>query len=125
MRDQTLIDIAMTQPSNNDDLAGIDGLPESTIRRAGGELLTIIDEATHDASGYRPPARPDEKQKAILKTIQQAVTARAESLGIAAELVAPKKELSAAMLGDRNSRVFRGWRRDILGNELLELLEND
>ena len=124
MRDQMLIDLAMKQPSNHDDLTGIDGLPESTIRRAGDQLLGIIDDTTHDESGYHPPGRPDEKQKALLKKIQQVVNACAESIGIAAELVAPKKELSAAMLGDRESRVFRGWRKDVVGNELLEVLEN-
>lgn len=124
MRDQMLIDIAMTQPEDHGDLAKIDGLPESTIRRAGDQLLTIIADATHDVTGYRPPARPEEAQKAILKKLQQTITACAEDLGIASELVAPKKELSAAMLGDRESRVFNGWRRDVVGDALMELLEN-
>lgn len=124
MKDQTLVDVAVTKPTNPDDLNGIDGLPESTIRRAGDSLLRIIEEATHDESGYRPPVRPDEKQKALLKKIQRAVSACADRLDIAAELIAPKKELSAALLGDRNSRVFRGWRKDVVGDELLDLLEN-
>jgi hypothetical protein len=29
------------------------------------------------------------------------------------------------MLGVRNSRVFRGWRLESVGQSLLELLEND
>ena len=51
-------------------------------------------------------------------------TVPAEELGLAAELIAPKKDLSAALLGDRNLRVFRGWRRDHIGLRLLEMLEN-
>lgn len=124
MRDAMLIDIAMAQPENHADLEKINGLPESTIRRAGDQLLTIIADATHDESGYRPPARPDEAQKAVLKKLQQTVTDCAGDLGIASELIAPKKELSAAMLGDRESRVFKGWRQDVVGDALLELLEN-
>lgn len=124
MRDQILIDIAMTQPTSRNDLASISGLPESTIRRAGEQLLAIVDDATHDESGYSPPPRPDERQKTVLKTMQQTVSACAEDLGISTELIAPKKELSAAMLGHRDSRVFRGWRGDIIGDALLELLEN-
>jgi ribonuclease D len=122
MRDQVLIDIAMTQPENRDDLADIEGLPESTIRRAGDELLGMLAEATHDQTGYRPPSRPNEHQKSILKKMQQVVTTCAEDFGISAEIVAPKKELSAAMLGRTESRVFRGWRRDLVGNDLLQLL---
>jgi len=124
MRDQMLIDIAMSQPKSREDLTRIDGLPESTIRRAGEQLLSIIADATHDESGYSPPPRPDEKQKAVLKRMQQEVSACAESLGLATELVAPKKELSAVMLGARESRAFRGWRRELVGDALLELIEN-
>jgi ribonuclease D len=123
MRDQMLIDVAMARPEDLKDLARIDGLPESTIRRAGDQLLTIVADATHDESGYRPPDRPDENQKSLLKKMQKVVVSRAEELGISTEIVAPKKELSAAMLGQTESRVFRGWRRSVVGEALLELLD--
>ncbi len=124
MRDQILIDIAMSQPESHSDLEKIEGLPESTIRRAGDRLLSIIAEATHDQTNYRPPTRPSERQKSILKKMQQVVTACAEDLGIPAEIVAPKKELSAAMMRGTESRVFRGWRQDIVGNDLRKLLND-
>jgi ribonuclease D len=47
-----------------------------------------------------------------------------DSVGVAAEVLAPKKELSAAMLGDRNGRIFRGWRKALFGDDLLDVLEN-
>ena len=100
-------------------------MPESTVRRAGDQLLSIVAATTHDETSYKPPARPNEKQKTLLKAMQQLVSAQAKSLSIATEIVAPKKELSAAMLGVRNSRVFRGWRLESVGQALLELLEND
>jgi ribonuclease D len=52
------------------------------------------------------------------------VSGCAEELGIATEIIAPKKELSAAVLGVRDSRVFRGWRKELVGSALLELLGN-
>ncbi len=124
MRDAVLIGIAVSVPENRDQLAVIEGMPESTVRRAGDRLLSIIEATTHDETNYAPPARPNEKQKALLKAMQKLVSAQAESLGIATEIVAPKKELSAAMLGTRNSRVFRGWRLESVGQALLDLLEN-
>ena len=123
MRDSLLIDIAMAQPEALSDLADLDGLSENTIRRVGDELLSIIANATHDESGYRPPPRPDEYQKATLKKMQQSVTACAQELGVSTEIVAPKKELSAAISGQTASRVFKGWRREIVGNDLLDLLQ--
>jgi len=124
MRDQILIDIAMSQPEDHSGLSKIEGLAESTVRRAGDQLLGIVADATDNASGYSPPPRPDEKQKAMLKRMQQTVADCAKNLGLATELVAPKKELSAAMLGHTESRVFRGWRQEAIGSALLELMGN-
>ena len=40
-----------------------------------------------------------------------------------AEALASKRELTAVIIGGtRNSRVFTGWRAELIGNELLELL---
>jgi len=123
LRDATLVEIAVKAPDSAGALAGIEGLPEKTRRRAGGELLKILAEARHDTSGYRPPPRPDERQKKVLKEMQRLVSACAENLGLAAELVAPRKELSAAMLGERDLRVFSGWRRKAVGEALLALVD--
>jgi ribonuclease D len=78
--------------------------------------------ATDGDLSYRPPARPTEQQKLLLKTMQAEVAKIATDLGITAELIAPRKELSTIMLGERDSRVFTGWRREIVGQRLLELL---
>ncbi|MDP6994002.1 MAG: hypothetical protein QGF87_06575, partial [Woeseiaceae bacterium] len=66
--------------------------------------------------------RPNEAEKAALKEMQSKVAAVSEELGLAAELLAPKKELSAIMLGSRESRVLNGWRRELIGDQLLGLL---
>ncbi len=124
MRDSILIDIAVASPQSMEDLVAIEGLAEKTIRRAGKEFLRIAANSTHDESGYEPPMRPDERQKKALKEMQRLVAASGEKHNVAAELIAPKKELSAAMQGVRDSRVFNGWRREVVGGQLLELLEN-
>lgn len=124
LRDNTLVALAIEKPASKSELSQIDGLAEKTIRRAGRDLLRILADATHDAAGYKPPPRPDEKQKAALKEMQRRVAAVADSVGVAAEVLAPKKELSAAMLGDRSGRIFRGWRKALFGDELLGVLEN-
>jgi ribonuclease D len=55
--------------------------------------------------------------------MQSRVQRCAEDLGIAAETVASKRELSAVLIdGVEDSRVFSGWRHDVIGEELLTLL---
>lgn len=123
MKDAVLLEIASTGPGDIESLSAINGLAPGTLRRAGNKIIGVLGGAKKDNSDYEPPARPNEKQKVILKKMQAAVSACAEELGIATEVIAPKKELSSSLNGERDSRVFTGWRLEIIGKTLLELLE--
>ncbi len=123
MKDAVLLEIASAGPQDKDSLAAIGGLAPRTLHRAAGEILQCLENARSDENNYEPPRKPDEKQKAILKSMQAKVVACAEELNIPAEIVAPKKELSASLHGEQDSRVFSGWRRELIGETLLEMLE--
>jgi len=123
LKDGVIIAIAERRPSTPAELATIPGLAEKTARRAGAELLTEIRAAESEVGDYQPPLRPNESQKALLKAMQQHVADLAKDLQLAAEIIAPKKDLSAAVFGDCSGRVFRGWRRELIGGELAALLD--
>ncbi len=123
IKDAVLLEIAAAGPKDQESLAAIAGLAPRTLRRAGKSLLGVLDDARGDNIDYEPPQKPDERQRTILKGMQATVAACAEELNIAAEIVAPKKELSASLNGERDSRVFTGWRRELIGEKLLEMLE--
>lgn len=122
LKDAALLEIAVAGPENEQAFGRIAGLPARTARTLGKVLSGIVADARAGDDDYEPPARPDERQKALLTEMQARVSASAQSLGIVTEVVAPRKELSAALAGERNLRVFKGWRRDVVGNELLQLL---
>ena len=55
--------------------------------------------------------------------MQALVAECAKDLDLAAETVASKRELSSVIIsGNRDTRVFSGWRRDLIGERLLQLL---
>lgn len=123
LRDSALLEIAQQLPETAAALRGVDGLPAKLVNRAGAEILDIVAQSARDDHTYRPPPLPNEQQKKQLKAMQAAVAKCADELGISPELVAPRKELSAAVLaGDTDSRVFKGWRRPLIGERLLQLL---
>jgi ribonuclease D len=123
MRDNVLLDIAWHLPRGERELADIKGVPPKLVTRVGHELLDAISKSAEDDPEYQPPPRPDESQKALLKEMQARVADCASKLDIAAETVASKRELSAVIIGgSRDSRVFTGWRGDLVGKELAELL---
>lgn len=124
LRDAVLLDIAASAPSSKAEIAAIRDLPASTARRHAEEFLAILEAARTSEDGYQPPGRPDEKQKAAMKAMQKKVASCAKELDIAAEVIAPRRELAAALQGDLSGRVFRGWRRELIGDDLLELVDD-
>lgn len=122
-RDAALLEIAFSLPTTMKQLESIDDLPAGLVRRSGQRLLEIVAESASDDHNHRPPSAPNEAQKALLKKMQAHVADCAEGLGLSAEIIAPKKELSAVIIGgERDSRVFTGWRRELVGDDLLKLL---
>lgn len=123
LRDNVIIDIAYKMPTTIDQLRAIGDLPAKVIQRKGDEILQRVSKALGDSSAYRPPGAPDESQKNLLKRMQNIVAECANDLDIAAETIASRKELSAVIIdGNRDSRVFDGWRRDLIGEQLTSLL---
>lgn len=123
-RDPALIELARVQPGTLAALKRIEGVPPGLIRRSGAQLLQTIAAAEVDDSGREPPAAPTEVQKRQLKALQAAVAASAAELGIAAETLASRKELLVLIAGsDERPRVLSGWRREVIGDRLRELME--
>ncbi len=123
LRDTVLLDLAYRLPTTMQQLGEIEGMPAKLLNRAGQTLLQEIAASAKDENNYSPPRPPDETQKVLLKDMQSRVQKCAEDLGIAAETVASKRELSAIVIsGSRESRVFSGWRHDVIGNDLLALM---
>ena len=123
LKDPVLLDIAQSNPRNQKALARIDGMPAAVVRRSGRDLLEVLATAASESDDYRPPQRPGETEKALLKAMQKTVGRIAADLDIAAEVIAPRKELAALMMGERDCRVLGGWRREIVGEELVKLLD--
>ena len=123
MRDNVLLDIAFKLPASETEMADIQGVPQKLVKRVGRQLLEEVAASGSGDEDYTPPRPPDEGQKVLLKEMQARVAACAEDLDIAAETLASKRELSAVIIsGTRKSRVFTGWRAEIIGDDLLELL---
>lgn len=123
LSDATLLEIAVTGPNDRAALARVRGMPERLLRRSGDLLLELLRRPNPAAEAYEPGRRPDAEDKARLAEVQRIVADVARDLGVAPEILAARKELSRAVQGCRDLRVFRGWRRELVGAALLEKLE--
>ena len=129
--DQVLVELARRRPKDRAGLENIRGLPQPTLHRRGAEL---IDEITGGADDEPPPVpshgpRRDPAEAPLVSLAQALVRQRSLDSGVATELIATQSELATLVAAVRRGgdgagvRVLGGWRRQLVGEELRELIE--
>lgn len=132
LADAALVEVAKRRPSSLERLAQIRGLNESTLRRRGRTIVEVVERGRQNepipVDGDRPP--PTDVSDAPLIALGEAlVRARAAEAGLAYELIAARADLQRIVTavrlgnGEADVRTLRGWRREVVGIELIELLE--
>ena len=130
--DPALVELARRQPSDRKGLDQIRGLHGRIASRRGDELLAAIARGREaeppELDGARPPLN-EASDSPLIALAEALIRARALESGLAYELVATRADLNrviaAARRGDAEPdvRTLQGWRRDLVGAELLELLD--
>jgi ribonuclease D len=129
LADHVLVELARRRPSTRGDLDSIRGLPEATMHRRHRELLAAIERG---AEREPPPVAeegpaPDPDDAPIVALAQALVRHRSQASGVATQLIATSPEITRLVADVRRGRdpelrVLEGWRRELVGDELLELL---
>ena len=116
----------MRNPADAAGLAACDDVAPGFARRQAPRVLAELEAAAVElATGtdlVQEP-RPDAVDPALLKRLGKATEECARDLGIVPELLATRRDLTALIRGDRDVRPLAGWRRDVIGTRLVELLE--
>jgi ribonuclease D len=131
--DAVLMEIARRRPTSEKDLEQIRGAHAGALRRRGEDLLAAVQRARQrpfDPLGQeqRPPPRGPEDAP-LVALAEALLRARAAEAGLAYELLASRADLQAIVSSPRSDsaqadvRTLRGWRRELVGEELLELLD--
>jgi len=132
LNDAALIEVAKRRPSTVAALEQIRGINEPTLRRRGRAILEAVERGRTQppipVEGGRPP-QPDALDAPVIALAEALVRARALECELAYELIAARADLQRIVLALREGapepevRTLSGWRREVVGNELLELLE--
>ena len=128
--DQALIELARRTPRDAAGLEQIRGLPAQTMHRRGDRVLEAIRRG-RDREAPPPPPEPPGRDPAdapLVSLAQALVRQRSVEEGVAVELIATQSELSALVTALRRGgdgdgvRVAEGWRRELVGNSLIDLV---
>lgn len=131
IREHSLWPLARTQPDNLAALGKIEDMHPRTVRQDGQFLLDLIKRSGSVGPDQWPPAVPEPlpiEAAALIKRLRALGQAEAERLGIAPELMLRKKTLEALIKSGfpegpyQLPESLRGWRRELMGQKLLDSL---
>jgi ribonuclease D len=133
LADAALVELAKRRPSTTRELEQIRGLAQGGLRRRGAELLEAVraGAARPHTPLERSPGReaPSPADAPLVALCESLVRARAREADLAYELIAARADLQAIVAAQRSGasepdvRTLHGWRRELVGHELLELLD--
>ncbi len=131
--DAALVEIAKRRPRDAHELEQIRGLNQHNIRRRGGDVLAAVQRGRGRSVGAIDDeprsSTPDPADAPLIALCESLARARSREAGLAYELVAARADLQAIVDAWRHGRdeptvrTLAGWRRELVGVELLELLD--
>ncbi len=124
LSDDTLLTLARLQPQTAAALGRVRGLDG---RQRPETLLAVIREARTVPEDRWPQResgrRLSPEQEAAVDLLNALVRSRAAQSQVSAATLAPRRELERLVRGERDLPLLHGWRREIVGAELLEVLD--
>ena len=131
LKDPTLVELVKRQPAKAGALRDIRGVNPDVVRRRAPDLIAAIERGREaepirleDEERY-PTESGDGPTIALAEAL---VRARALEAGLAYELIAARADLAPVVVAARRGRpepkvrTLQGWRRGLVGEELLALL---
>jgi len=134
LRDPTLVELAKRAPRSVKELGAIRGAGPDVVRRRADDILAALQRGRE-----APPLALDEGARLASEQVdgptialaEALVRARAHEAGLAYELIAARADLTPVVVAARRGReepdvrTLRGWRRELVGEELLALLAGE
>jgi ribonuclease D len=130
MKDDALLEIASTRPTNHEELGRSRLLLREGRRGDIADGILAAVKAGMDLPPDRlPRPEPDrdtaQVNPALADLLRVLLKAKSETLGVAPRLIAPAAELDAIAGGARDVPCLSGWRREAFGDDALRLCRGE
>jgi ribonuclease D len=126
LKDDAIADIAQLQPKTLADLNRLKSLNDRFIQKHGSEILKLIDVAEQQEpaplKGTASRKSLNLQQEAKVDALTAIVRLTADANKLHPNILASRKELEKFVQGDSESLLLKGWREQLVGNELKDFL---
>ncbi|CAB4922581.1 unannotated protein [freshwater metagenome] len=134
LADAGLVEVARRRPTDLEKLRQIRGLHEGVVRRRGADLVATVARGREQppiAVDSTKPLPTDPDDAGLIVLAEALVRALADEAQVAYELLATRADLQRIVSAERagapepDVRALSGWRRAVVGEELLALLRGE
>lgn len=130
IKDEVLIELARRRPARTQQLERIRDLENATVKRHGDRLLKLIEQSSNLPKAQWPgerasPVRLSPNQEAIADMLMCCLRLLAEQHRIAPIALASRRELEQLVGGERELALLHGWRGQLAGRPLLQVLSGE
>lgn len=132
LRDQNLIEIARRKPQSMKSLRQIRSLKPQQIAKDGEAILKAVRAGEQEPIREAPPERPrlkmPDRVESTSRLLEAWLYARATEAQIAPSMLATRADLKILAAAHYHSQtpdlpLLQGWRRELVGQDLLDLLD--
>jgi len=128
LADNNLIAIATQMPTSTGKLANIRGLNSSTIDKQGAAIVAAVKTALNKPEDQWPTPKKrkqlSKNQEATVDALMAIAKLKASEHSISVGALVNKAELEKLVLGETNLTIQNGWRYSLVGESLVQFLEN-
>ena len=134
--DETLVEIARAAPRSRDDLSRMRGLHPREGKRSANAILDCVDAGIALTPDSRPKVAKKERLtpegEAMVDLLQAVLRALCRAVEVAPPVVANAKDVEFLVRDhfqggceESDSALLRGWRRELVGEELIRFVEGE
>lgn len=124
--DAVLFEIARAAPDTVQALRELPSVAAGTVTACGEEIVRVVREsaAASCVPLWPTAAPPTAAQQHLARRMLAHIKLVAESNAISPSIIANRRSV-LALIRDRNGPLARGWRRELIGEELLTMIDSD
>ncbi len=132
--DETLVELARSTPKTLDDLSRMRGLHPREAKRSGRDILDVVTAGLAVPAAERPKIAKKERLspegEAMVDLLQAVLRALCRAVEVAPPMVANARDVEnlvrdhfADGCAGSKSELLTGWRRELVGDELVQFIE--
>lgn len=125
IKDGALLEVARCRPRSLEHLAELDGVSERFAKKHGPGILELISGVVSRSDHpvvWRRPGPLNDGQRALRKKITAHLEKVSKEAGISSQLLVSRQDVDRLVRGGTDVDLLRGWRAQLLGDELNAIL---